>query len=273
MDSSVIVSLLNAYADGELEGSELAEAEAYIRARPDARGITESRRAVSTAVRNGVERAGAPDYLRARIVARVEESAATADEALAQAVQEKMPRHRAPAYVRERILADVSRRPPGLAEQLREFLGRFRLGPVPGLALSGVTVLALVTAAYLAIPGRQLPGPHDVVTVDGKVMCLDCALSEGRTHDYGEKHGHRNGLIADDGTMWTIMGDEKWHPFLHDTGVWNRAVTIRGRAYAAASFLEIDSLEWSGVALQSGPGATDPPRTRLVFAGQRGPAR
>ena len=218
MDESAIEAQLLAYADGELSAEGVAEVEAYLADRPDARAYVETQRAIRAVVR------------------------------------EKMPDSPAPAYLTQRVLDGIAQSGPGIVGTLREWWRTFQLGPAPSLALAAVAVIAVAAAfvtgtehAASGVAEQDRPDIAMAVSVTGQIQCIDCAVSHRwDVNSECDEYGHRNGVITADGTMWTIKHSTQWASHVGDTSLWGKTVTLQAHRCGTANYLDVESLEIAG---------------------------
>lgn len=208
MDCREISSLRSPYIDGELDEATKGEFEAHIGSCPPCRVSLES---LNAAVRT---------------------------------VRTRFAPERTPVYLRERIREEIGRRHPNVWARPGEWLRSFRLGPLPSLSLAGATIAAVIVAISLAA-GEGAAGAE--VTLSGRVACLDCTLNaKYGAHNECAKYGHRNGFLRSDGTLWTFMNDDVWHPYFNDQRLCGRSIVLRGRQYPEAHYIELASYEFIG---------------------------
>ncbi len=211
MDMRDIESQLTAYADGELSEPDAASVTEYLNDHPEARSFIETQKS-----------------LRHTLSTKAE------------------PPH-APLYLKNRVLDRIASTPTGLRSIIREWLSAFRLGPAPSIALIAVTAIAVVSAVSSAGVKANTPAVRNSVVITGKIQCIDCAVAQqwGVSSEC-DKYGHRNGIVAEDGTMWTVKHSDQWEPFVHDAAIWGTCVTVNGHQCGAAHYVDIRTVEFDG---------------------------
>jgi len=223
MDCAHVVSLRTPFVDGELEQEVAQEIEAHLRACASCRAAIELERTI------------------------------------VRAVHAQTPAH-TPAYLHERILINTSRAPDGLLPRLQDWLQWFRQGPVPSLSLAVVAVVAVV-ATGISI-GHHQRYHQDVpeasfAMLTGEIRCLDCTLKQQwQANANCRTYGHRNGLIAHDGTIWAFVNSGRWAPYLTDTSLWGRRIVVEGRTFSKAHYVDAVAIR----ILEAGEAAIAPDR-------------
>jgi hypothetical protein len=209
MDMRDIESQLTSYADGELSESDAASLTEYLNDHPEARSFVETQKA-----------------LRHTLSTKTE------------------PLH-APSYLKNRVLDRITSTPTGLRSTIREWLSAFRLGPAPSIALIAVTIIAIASAVSSVGVQANTPAVQNSVVITGEIQCIDCAVAQqwGVSSEC-DKYGHRNGIVAEDGTMWTVKHSDRWAPFVHDTSIWGTVVTVDGHQCGAAHYVDIRTVEF-----------------------------
>ena len=207
MDCSELLSLRTPFVDGALDQATCEEVEAHLRGCAACNAAVESERAVLRAVKN------------------------------------RFLRERAPAYLRERIVDGIAGPPESVWARAREWFQSFRLGPLPSLGLAGVTLATVLVAFFGSAVERGASG--DEIAIAGKVACLDCTLNRmWGAHNACAKHGHRNGILAPDGTMWTFMNNDIWSPYFRDGRLCGRSIVVHGKQYPEAHYIDLESYEF-----------------------------
>ena len=88
------------------------------------------------------------------------------------------------------------------------------------------------------------------MTVTGELVCLGCSLKKlsGANAECSLYTQHDLGVKLADGSLWSIVNNQKGHDIIRAHGLLNHKVaTITGWLYPNANHIEIDSIKVKGV--------------------------
>ncbi|MFQ5876269.1 MAG: anti-sigma factor [Acidobacteriota bacterium] len=151
----------------------------------------------------------------------------------------------APPGLRQRILAALDR------EERRSSRGaarrwRFPLVRHPALltALAASILMVLVVPPItlrLYAPRSPAAGDVQMVHLEGRVVCYDCALHgiPIEAQIACRAHGHASGIQTADGQIWRFALNRSDAGALLDPGLRGRRIAVEGRLYRAIGYLDV----------------------------------
>lgn len=120
--------------------------------------------------------------------------------------------------------------------------------------IAAVIFTLIFAAAPIALAGGwDTTKGLDKITLKGELVCVGCSLKKmnGANAQCSLFAHHAMGFKAGDGTLWSIVDNEKGHDIIRaHTLLGNRSATISGWIYPLAHFVEIDTIEVQGVSME-----------------------
>ena len=111
-----------------------------------------------------------------------------------------------------------------------------------------ICMVALSSLSYAG--GWKSSEGLNKMTVEGELVCLGCSLKKlsGANAECSLYSQHDLGVKLADGTLWTIVNNQKGHDIIKAHGLLERkTATIIGWLYPNAHHIEIDSITVKGV--------------------------
>lgn len=104
-----------------------------------------------------------------------------------------------------------------------------------GLLLAGLSVMAgfIGAAEPQAAKGEQ-------VVKEGQLVCVGCHLEKqyGAIAQCTLHAKHAQGLLAEDGTLWTILDNSRGHFLITERKLQGKTLRVHGRAFPKTQVLE-----------------------------------
>ncbi len=116
------------------------------------------------------------------------------------------------------------------------------------ISLSVLVMGFLVTTAYAG--GWDKKKGLDKMTLSGELVCVGCSLKklDGANAQCSIYAQHLVGFKAGDGTLWSIIDNEKGHDVTRaHTLLEHKKATITGYMFPIAHFIEIVDIDVEGV--------------------------
>ena len=113
-----------------------------------------------------------------------------------------------------------------------------------------VMVLMVVSASVAIAGGWDAKKGMGKVTLKGQLVCMGCSLKklDGTNAQCSLYTNHAIGFKTPDGTMWSIVDNEKGHDVINAHNVVEKKnAKITGWLSPIANFIEIDTIEVDGV--------------------------
>lgn len=142
----------------------------------------------------------------------------------------------APVHLRSRVRRLLSEGPrvPGFLDLLTELFAFHR---------AKSALAAAILFAVIALPYLQLLSPGEVhqaaekqfVTLQGKVVCVDCEYQHAAGHLQEHTPDHKLGIRSDAGQLWQVVSSGLGKEFIHDFGLMGQWVTVEGYAIRGLS--------------------------------------
>ena len=109
---------------------------------------------------------------------------------------------------------------------------------VPALALLAI----LAASAQDKQQPRKKRDLKDRAWIQGKIVCVGCHLEglEGGADSQCTLHSkHAQGFLKDDGTLWTIVDNERGHPVITKKELRDKQVQVYGWTFAKSQYFEL----------------------------------
>ena len=105
-------------------------------------------------------------------------------------------------------------------------------------------VLALLAVAA-APPQAQKRALKDRVEIAGKIVCIGCTLEKeaGADAQCTLHSKHAQGLLAADGTLWTLVDNAKGHLVITNPKLKDKEVRILGWKFPKGQYLEVSKYQ------------------------------
>ncbi len=112
-----------------------------------------------------------------------------------------------------------------------------------GAAVLGLAILAaLAGVAVHSDPSPRLRELKDRVEIEGTLVCIGCALEQqdgGANSQCTLYARHAQGVQRADGTLWTIVDNQRGHALITNDKLRGQAIRILGWTFPKAQYLEV----------------------------------
>ncbi len=121
--------------------------------------------------------------------------------------------------------------------------------------MSRILPILLLAAALCADDGKPAPRKlTDRVEIEGTIVCIGCTLEkqDGADAQCTLNSKHAQGLLLDDGTLWTFVDNARGHLAITNAKLRDKVVKILGWKSPKAQYLEVsryqvkDGDKWVG---------------------------
>ncbi|MBI2266114.1 MAG: hypothetical protein HYU64_13225 [Armatimonadetes bacterium] len=102
--------------------------------------------------------------------------------------------------------------------------------------------LLLVWCMYLqAYADSKESPPPSVVTIEGKITCISCALKKWGAYAQCDLFGHSHGMETRDGTVFGFISNARSQDLLKKEDIIGKDVILRCKVFPRSLFLDVDS--------------------------------
>jgi len=147
-----------------------------------------------------------------------------------------------PAPLRSRIRRVLDRHAHAFSfwEQIRQL---FQWQPVPAIVTAGLLVILPSLLTYWGtireVDAVQVRPAMTEARLEGEVICVDCALliqaHETPIHDAS----HHLGLRTTDGSIWSILPNQKGHELIEKAGKLRQHVKVEGQVFPRMNYVQV----------------------------------
>ena len=169
--------------------------------------------------------------------------------ALKKRLSTHMPRVNAPLSLKARIRQDLEKKNAPKWNLLKIFSSN----PIPAFTLAAIILIMIGfgVGRITAIPTNnmdfsslQLNELTQVVTLEGKLVCINCALHESLGNPvFCKEHNHTLGIRLADGSIWSILENEKVKGLCNCYDHLNKTITVQGIVFPKAKYIELTSFK------------------------------
>ncbi len=113
-------------------------------------------------------------------------------------------------------------------------------------------VVVLLASTMVWAGGWDKNKGLDKITITGELVCIGCSLKKmsGANAQCNLYAHHAIGFKAQDGTLWSIVDNEKGHDIIRAHKLLEKKkATITGWLYPLAHYIEIDTITVEGVSM------------------------
>ena len=104
-------------------------------------------------------------------------------------------------------------------------------------------VLVFLPLAARGDDGKPMRDFDKLQVIEGRILCLDCELRKEGADTDCEKNGHRNGLVAADGRMWTVLDNTIGSNVVRGAQFRGKDAKVHAWVFADANSLDMWQLE------------------------------
>ncbi|MDZ7343742.1 MAG: zf-HC2 domain-containing protein [candidate division KSB1 bacterium] len=157
-------------------------------------------------------------------------------------VADHLPRAITPPYLRAQIRRTLDRYGHGqnLWSELRQLI---RWHPIPAFAIviALLVMPTLVTYYMVRQPGSgQISQPALIAgSLEGEMICVDCALLQALSTPFAHDSTHRIGLRCNDGKIWNILRSPKGQELIQATTTLPQRVRVEGHLFRNSYYVEV----------------------------------
>lgn len=116
-----------------------------------------------------------------------------------------------------------------------------------------VLAVLVLSAGVVSAGGWDKKKGMDKITLSGELVCIGCSLKklDGANAQCDLYAHHAIGFKANDGTLWSIVDNEKGHDVIRSHALLEKKnATITGWLYPLAHYVELDGIEVDGVSTE-----------------------
>jgi mycothiol system anti-sigma-R factor len=148
----------------------------------------------------------------------------------------------APAHVRAVIRRHLERELPRF-DFFSQVQALFQWQPLPAVAAVIVLMIFSGLATHYFFSGQTNLRGNAMQFVEGslegEIICVDCALMDATETPYTHDGAHRVGVRCNDGKLWSILPSDKGRELAQDPSRFHRQVRLVGHLFQSMQYIEV----------------------------------
>ncbi len=112
--------------------------------------------------------------------------------------------------------------------------------------MKSLAIVCAIAAAAVAVQDVKKRDNKDRQEIAGKIVCIGCTIEkqDGGANSQCTLHAkHAQGLLADDGTLWTLVDNAKGHLVITNAKLKDKDVKILGWKFAKSQYIEVSKYQ------------------------------